>query len=85
MKDITMTKLALTAVCIALSCVACSDPDIGDQSLDQQEDGVLSRLFGTLTDFFGQKAEEHHDFAPVEPWKRASPKVNTPPSAATSQ
>ncbi len=63
MKDITLTVL-----CIALCCVACSDPATGNQSLDQQEDGVLSRLFGTLTGFFSQKAEEHHDFAPVEPW-----------------
>jgi hypothetical protein len=60
--------LKLMVTLLALGFIGCADPDISNQSLDTQEDGVIGRLFGTLTDFFQSKAEKEHDIVPIVPW-----------------
>lgn len=64
------TKRFATALSLTLALTAgCTDPTIDQDTLDSREDGVLGRLFGTLSSFFEEKAEEPAPIAPIsEPW-----------------
>jgi hypothetical protein len=60
------TLLAL--VTLILSGVACGGIDPSQQGQDLTNDGVLSRMFGTITAFFNEKAAEDVPIAPAEEW-----------------
>ena len=53
---------------LILATAACGGVEPGSQSLDAQEDGVLSRMFDTITTFFQSKAAEDVPIAPNEEW-----------------
>ena len=61
-------SFVVALLAIVFSQMGCADPALGDQSQDSRERGSLSRLFGTITDFFTGKADQDHDFAQLEPW-----------------
>jgi len=62
----TLRWLLLTT--LMLTSAACGGVEPGSQTLDTQEDGVLSRMFDTVTTFFASKAAEDVPIAPAEEW-----------------
>ncbi len=68
------TKRFAPAITLTLALTAgCTDADIDQASLDSREDGVLGRLFGTLSSFFVEKADEPAPVAPATPWTAPEP------------
>ena len=62
------TPSMLFLLAMVLGTAACGGIEPGSQTLDTQEDGVLSRMFDNITSFFQSKAAEDVPIAPNEEW-----------------
>ena len=63
-----MEKRHTTLLALVLALAACTDSGVGADGFDSREDGVLGRLFGKLSSYFVERAEEPAPVAPATPW-----------------